>query len=109
MKQHLSVIAFCLGLVGGPGLADDTCPWSGGDYSFSEHGIYGDFTVNAGCSELVWSRMADGPETTVLERSKGGWNGALEKANVELLDNGHSLRLTDVGGPTRQFTATRKN
>ncbi|GAB5436042.1 hypothetical protein [Falsiruegeria mediterranea] len=85
------------------------CPWASGDYAFSEHGVYGDFTVNADCTEMVWSRLSDGAETTALERTKHGWAGELEKADVELLDNGKNLRITGTGGAMRQARAERKN
>ena len=109
MKRHLSLIALCFGMTAAPAFAADTCLWAGGDYSFSEHGIYGDFTINGDCTEMVWSRLSDGPETTALEKSKDGWKGRLEKVRVELLENGRNLRLTGDGGVMRQTKATRKN
>ncbi|WP_164660790.1 hypothetical protein [Tropicibacter sp. Alg240-R139] len=89
--------------------AVSACPWASGGYAFSEHGIYGDFTVNADCTEIVWSRLSDGPETSALERTKHGWAGELEKADIELLDNGENLRITGTGGAMRQVRAERKN
>ena len=109
MKRHLSLIALCLGIAASPALAADNCPWAGGEYAFKEHGIYGDFTINSDCTEMVWNRLSDGPETAALERSKDGWKGKLEKARVELLENGHNLRVTGDGGAMRQTKATRKN
>jgi len=91
------------------GSAVSACPWASGEYAFSDHGIYGDFTVNADCTELVWSRLSDGAETTALTRTKGGWKGALDKADVELLENGQNLRITGNGGAMRQSSAKRKN
>jgi len=107
--RHLSLIALCLALTGTTAHAQGACPWAGGKYAFSEHGIYGDFTVDAACSQIVWNRMSDGPETVALERTGDGWKGSLEKAQVLLLDNGANLRVTDYGGPTRQFNATKSN
>ena len=89
--------------------AASACPWASGDYAFSEAGIYGDFTVNADCTEMVWDRSSDGPETAALERTKHGWKGELEKADVELLENGENLRVTGNGGAMRQVRAERKN
>ncbi|TMV04771.1 hypothetical protein FGK63_16945 [Ruegeria sediminis] len=109
MKQLLSLTTFCLGLAAVPAFAQEACPWAGGEYSFKEHGVYGDFTVNADCTELVWSRLSDGPETSALEKTKHGWKGELEKADFELLDNGHSLRITGTGGAMRQTRAERTN
>lgn len=108
MRRTLTLTAFCLTLSTLPGLVA-ACPWAGGDYAFKDHGIYGDFTVNADCTELVWNRLSDGPETTVLERTKNGWKGSLSKADVELLDNGSNLRITGTGGAMRQSSAERKN
>lgn len=100
--------ALIAALILGPAQAA-ACAWAGGAYSFSERGVYGDFTVNDDCTQMVWDRSSDGPETTALTRSKDGWKGALEKVEVELLENGHNLRLTDRGGPTRQTKASREN
>lgn len=108
MKRPLALAALCLGLAT-PAMAADTCPWSDGQYAFREHGIYGDFAVNGDCTELVWDRLSNAPETTTLERSKHGWKGKLSKADVELLDNGESLRLTSTGGAMRQVKAKREN
>lgn len=85
------------------------CPWAGGSYEFREHGIYGDFTVNGDCTQMTWSRLTDEPETTAMERTKAGWKGALSKGEVELLENGHNLRLTGFGGAMRQTKAERTN
>lgn len=109
MKKSLVVTTLCLGLAALPALADETCAWAGGEYAFKDHGIYGDFTVNADCTELVWSRLKDAPETTALEKTKKGWKGALNKASFELLENGESLRITGVGGVMRSSKAARKN
>lgn len=109
MKRHLSLMTLCLGLAAASAHADETCLWAGGEYRFSEHGIYGDFSINGDCTEMVWSRLSDGPETTALERSKNGWKGRLTKVRVELLENGRSLRITGDGGVMRQTKATRKN
>lgn len=101
--------ALVLGFVSTTAAAQDACPWAGGEYEFKEHGIYGDFTVNADCTEMVWSSLSDGPETSALERSKDGWKGELERARFELLENGKNLRITGHGGAMRQSNATRKN
>ena len=106
MKHILTLPALCLTLATLPAVAS-ACPWGGGAFKFSEHGIYGDFTVNGGCTEMVWDRLSDGPETAALERTKYGWKGSLEKADVELLEDGEHLRLTGHGGPTRQFPVKR--
>ncbi|SDC20061.1 hypothetical protein [Ruegeria marina] len=108
MKPLLALPAICLCLAA-PALAADACPWADGQYAFSEHGIYGDFAVNADCTELVWDRLSNAPETTPLERSRDGWKGALSKADVELLENGEHLRLTSTGGAMRQVKAKREN
>ena len=108
MKLRLSLTALCLSLTVAPAFAAETCPWAGGEYSFKESGIYGDFSINSDCTTMVWSRLNE-PETTVLERSKGGWKGRLTKVRVELLENGHNLRITGDGGVMRQTKATRKN
>ncbi|MCV2889242.1 hypothetical protein [Ruegeria aquimaris] len=108
MTRLFTLSALCLGL-STPVLAADACAWADGQYSFSEHGIYGDFAVNGDCTELVWDRLSNAPETTALERSKHGWKGKLSKADVELLDNGDSLRVTGTGGAMRQVKAKREN
>lgn len=89
--------------------ASHACPWAGGQYKFSEHGVYGNFTVNDNCTQLVWSRSNDGPETTSLQRTKHGWKGTLEKADFELQENGHSLTISDPGGVSRHARAERTN
>ncbi len=105
--KFFATIAFVGGLtISGAAFA---CPWASGEYAFSERGIYGDFTVNAECTEMVWSRLSDGAETAALKRTKNGWAGELEKADVELLDNGKNLRITGTGGAMRQVRAERKN
>ncbi len=109
MKHYLCTAALCLSASAVPAFADETCPWAGGEYEFKEHGIYGDFTVNGDCTQLVWSRLSDGPETTALAKTNGGWEGKLEKVDVELLENGRNLRITGNGGAMRQASAKRKN
>ncbi len=109
MKPLFTLTALALGLATTSVAADETCAWAGGAYSFSDHGIYGDFTVNADCTEMVWSRLSDGSETSALTRSKQGWKGELDKADFELLENGHSLRLTGNGGVMRASKAKRTN
>lgn len=108
MKHLFPRTALCLAMVAAPALAA-ACPWADGTYHFSEHGIYGDFTVNANCTQLVWSRSSDGPETTSLQRTKRGWKGTLERADFELLENGHSLTISDPGGISRPARAERTN
>lgn len=109
MQHHLPLIALCAGLASALAVAAEACPWAGGIYSFNEHGIYGDFSVNADCTEIVWDRLSDGPETSALTRSRDGWAGELAKVEVELLANGHNLRVTGYGGPMRQVQAKRSN
>ncbi|MGB1389409.1 MAG: hypothetical protein ACPG61_11035 [Paracoccaceae bacterium] len=109
MKRPLYLMSFCAALVALPAISASACPWAGGDYSFKEHGIYGTFTVNGSCSEIVWSRLSDGPETQPLEKSKHSWSANMNKAKVELLENGSSLRVSDYGGISRQFTAKPAN
>lgn len=109
MKRLWSPMSFCAALVALPAISASACPWAGGNYSFKEHGIYGTFTVNGSCSEIVWSRLSDGPETQPLEKSKNGWSANMNKAKVELLENGTSLRVSDYGGVSRQFTAKPAN
>lgn len=108
MSRLLALSALCLTLAT-PALAADSCAWSGGEYEFKEHGIYGNFSVNADCTEMTWSRLSDAPETSALERSKDGWKGSLSKADFELLENGESLRITGDGGAMRQTRAKRVN
>ncbi|AAV95730.1 hypothetical protein KQ247_01395 [Ruegeria pomeroyi] len=103
MTRLLATAALCLATA----TAAAACPWAGGNFEFREHGIYGDFAVNAGCTELVWDRLSNAPETTALTRSKHGWAGKLAKADVELLDNGENLRVTGTGGAMRQVRAKR--
>ena len=107
--RSFAFIPLSLAVVAGPAWAASDCPWAGGQYAFSDHGVYGDFTVNADCTELVWERIKDQPETTVLERTKAGWSGELSKASFELLENGRNLRLVGSGGLARSSSAKRKN
>ncbi len=109
MKPRIYLMALGLGLASFAATSAPACPWAGGEYEFREHGIYGDFTVNADCTELVWSRLSDAPETSALEKSKAGWKGELSKARFELLENGHNLRITGDGGAMRQTKAKRTN
>ncbi|MBE1285063.1 MAG: hypothetical protein GJ676_17255 [Rhodobacteraceae bacterium] len=106
MPRIPNLPALCLALITLPAMSH-ACPWAGGAFEFREHGINGDFVVNADCTELVWDRLSDGPETAALARTKNGWKGELEKADVELLEDGEHLRLTGTGGPMRQFPAKR--
>ncbi|MEX0283667.1 MAG: hypothetical protein AB3N23_03560 [Paracoccaceae bacterium] len=82
------------------------CAWAGGDYSFKENGIYGELRVNADCTEIWWKRLEE-PETVPLARTDDGWRGELERVDVELLENGHSLRIFD-GGVMRSARAEPK-
>ncbi|MEX0337487.1 MAG: hypothetical protein AB3N11_00460 [Arenibacterium sp.] len=107
--RSFAFISLGLAILTGPAIAQGDCPWAGGNYAFSDHGIYGDFTVNADCTELVWERIKDQPETTALERTKSGWSGELSKASFELLENGKNLRLVGEGGLARSSNASRKN
>ncbi|HBS51361.1 MAG TPA: hypothetical protein DEA05_15320 [Rhodobacteraceae bacterium] len=109
MRNLLAVATLCAATVAAaPTLAQD-CPWAGGSYEFKEHGVYGDFTVNDSCTQLVWSRLNDGTETTSLQRTGNGWKGTLEKADFELLENGKNLIVQDVGGVSRHARADRSN
>ncbi|MCE8511212.1 hypothetical protein KBY22_00790 [Ruegeria pomeroyi] len=101
MTRLLSYAALCLVTA----TTAEACPWASGTFEFREHGIYGNFAVNGDCTELVWDRLSNAPETTALERSKHGWAGKLAKADVELLDNGENLRVTGTGGAMRQVRA----
>ena len=107
--KHLTFVPLLLGLSAAPAFAQDSCPWAGGEYSFRDHGIYGDFVVNADCTELVWSRIADSDENTAMERTNDGWKGSLSKADFVLLENGRNLRITGVGGATHNSNAKRTN
>ncbi|MFC3615812.1 hypothetical protein ACFORG_18840 [Lutimaribacter marinistellae] len=109
MKNTLLFATIGVALAAGPALAQSACPWAGGQYEFKEHGIYGDFTVNADCSQMTWSRLSDEPETSAMVRSKNGWEGSLDKADFELLDDGTHLRITGNGGAMRQTRAKRVN
>lgn len=109
MPRHLFLISFCAGFLAAPAFAQEACPWAGGDYAFRDHGIYGDFTVDAGCTQMTWSRLADGPETSALERTDRGWAGELERANFVLLEDGVHVNLKEVGGPQRRSRVDRKN
>lgn len=109
MKRTLPLIALCAGFASGPLAAAGPCPWAGGEYAFKEHGIDGNFSVDGDCTQLVWDRLSDGAETTALTPSKDGWVGKLSKVQVELLENGHNLRITAYGGATRQSKAERTN
>ncbi len=106
MKRPLTLLALCIGVTAGPALAADTCPWAGGSFDFKENGIYGELDVNADCTQLVWKRV-DEPQTTALTRTKNGWKGELERVDVELLENGKSLRIYD-GGVMRQTSVKPK-
>ncbi|WP_425046435.1 hypothetical protein [Primorskyibacter sp. S87] len=108
MKRFVCIIAACAGLSSAPVYAQDTCPWADGIYHFSSHGINGDFGVNADCTEMIWSRLSE-PETAALTRTEFGWKGSLKNADVELLNNGHNLRVTEHGGMMRQSNAERTN
>ena len=109
MKRPLSLMSLCAALAALPAVSASACPWAGGSYTFKEHGVYGTFTVNGGCTEIVWSRLSDGPETQPLEKSKNGWSANMNKAKVELMENGSSMRVADYGGVARQFTAKPAN
>jgi hypothetical protein len=109
MKPRFYLMALGFGLTSVAATYASACPWADGEYAFKEHGIYGDFTVNSDCSELVWTRLSDNSETSALEKSKDGWTGELSKARFELLENGKNLRITGDGGAMRQTKARRKN
>lgn len=110
MRTRLILIAFSAGFASAPALAQEECPWAGGDYAFSDHGIYGDFTVDAKCTQLEWSRLADGPEVAALKRVDGGWTGALERADFKLLEDGEHLNIrSSGGGAQRRSKVKRKN
>lgn len=109
MKRLLGLSVVYLSLSALPAVASDECAWAGGEYSLDDFGINGDFSVNADCTQLVWDWLSDGLETTALTRTKHGWKGELDRADVELLENGHNLRVTGNGGAMRQSRAERKN
>ena len=44
-----------------------------------------------------------------MERTNDGWKGSLSKADFVLLENGRNLRITGVGGATRNSNAKRTN
>lgn len=109
MKQHLSLTALSFAVGVSYAAAAGACPWAGGIYAFKSHGFSADFTVNDGCTEMVWSRLSSGPETSALAKTKDGWKGQFSKGDIELLENGENLRFTGTGGPMRQSRAERKN
>ena len=109
MRRHLFLISFCAGLLSVPAFAQETCPWAGGDYAFRDHGIYGGFVVDADCTQMTWSRLADGPETSALERTNTGWAGELERATFVLLEDGVHVNLTVLGGAQRRSRVDRQN
>lgn len=107
MIRPILVILFLVNVTTAPVMADANCAWAGGEYSFSDSGVYGELSVNEDCSHMTWKRRQT-PETVPLERTRDGWKGRLERAHVELLENGRSLRISD-GGVLRHSTAERKN
>lgn len=108
MKSKLLFATLSLGLAAAPAIAQSTCPWAGGEYRFSDHGIYGDFSVNADCTEVVWDRLTD-PETSPLEMTRQGWSGKLSKVSVILLEDGDHVEVTAYGGITRRSKTDRTN
>lgn len=108
MKNRLALLAICFGCAAVPAVAQTDCPWAGGEYRFQDSGIYGDFSVNADCTELVWDRLTE-PETTVLELGREGWSGNLTKVAVVLLSEGNRVQVTAYGGLTRRSTVERVN
>jgi len=108
MTARFTPVAFGIALAATPALAQTNCPWAAGEYRFSESGIYGDFSVNADCTEMVWDRLTE-PETTALEAANNGWSGELTKVAVVLLDDGDHVQVTVYGGQTRRVRIKRTN
>lgn len=109
MRRHLFLISLGAGLLAAPAFAQDACPWAGGDYAFRDHGIYGGFVVDAECTQMTWSRLSDGTETSALERTDAGWAGELERATFVLLDDGEHVNLKVLGGAQRRSRVDRNN
>ena len=94
MKRYLVPLSLALAVQ--PALSATACPWAGGSYSFRESGVYGELSVNGNCTEMRWKRLKE-PEITTLKRTRAGWKGKLKRVDVELLENGRSLRIFDTG------------
>ncbi len=104
MTRVFSLPAFALALAL-PAVAAQACPWAGGAYDIRDSGFYGDFSVNAGCTEIVGNWLQDDQKTSPLERTKHGWRGLFDRADVELLENGSSVRIYGPGGVARSTKA----
>lgn len=102
MTRFVALSFVCFALSPLAAAADTSCPWSGNSYAFADHGIYGDFVVDANCTQVTWDRLSDGPEVAPLERISGGWTGDLEKVRVKLLEDGEHVQLTAYGGISRR-------
>lgn len=101
-------LAVFFGFVASASFAQTDCPWANGEYHFSEQGIYGDFTVNSNCTEMVWKRLNDA-EVTQLEVTSMGWTGSLSRVYVDLLEDGIHVQVTAHGGVTQRARTKRLN
>lgn len=108
MKSRLFLSVVWLGFISLPTHAQANCPWAGGEYRFSDHGIYGEFSVNGDCTELVWDRLSE-PENTSLQVGDNGWFGELSKVAVVLLSDGDYVQVTAYGGISRKSKTMRTN
>ncbi len=80
------------------------CPWAGGTYEGEEIQFETEFTVNAGCTEMVFQssgsagfQQADTPETAALTATADGWTASIAGVDITLLANGKQVEFIGPG------------
>jgi hypothetical protein len=80
------------------------CPWAGGTYKGDEAQFRTQFTVNTGCTEMVFQssgsagfQQADTPETFTLSATEKGWMANISGVDSTLLSNGIQVEFIGPG------------
>lgn len=80
------------------------CPWAGGTYKGNDMQFRTAFTVNDGCTEMVFQssgsagfQQADTPETIALSATDKGWEASLASVDITLLPNGKQVEFIGPG------------
>jgi hypothetical protein len=100
--KRLSIFTAAAILVGASSVA--ACPWAGGTYKGDDQQFRTQFTVNAGCTEMVFQssgsagfQKADTPETVALSPTDAGWEATISGVKSTLLSNGKQVEFIGPG------------
>ena len=84
--------------------AATACPWDSGSFWGKEGNFRTEFSVNAGCTEMVFQssgsagfQQADTPETFQLTETSKGWETDIHGVTTTLYPDGKNVRFNGPG------------